>query len=233
MLGLGRIGKPQHIVPTHERQQDLVGELLLYDPPTLTDEDGRELHKVFVDEFLCANLRPHQRDGVQFMFQCMSGVKKTGFYGCILSDGMGLGKTFQSIATIWTLLTKGIHGKPTCQRAIIVTPSSLVQNWGKELGRWLGSRIQPHVVEDTRADKVKAIVANFGVTWGAYKYQPQVLVLSYTTFRLNKAALYSKPIDLLVCDEAHMLKNRDSQVSARTGLTYLVGPHVEEATQAL
>jgi hypothetical protein len=30
-----------------------------------------------------------------------------------------------------------------------------LQNWGKELVKWLGDRVEPVVVDDTRADKVK------------------------------------------------------------------------------
>jgi hypothetical protein len=43
---------------------------------------------------------------------------------------MGLGKTFQSICTLWMLLTSGLTGRPTCSRALIITPTSLVANWG-------------------------------------------------------------------------------------------------------
>jgi DNA repair and recombination RAD54-like protein len=47
---------------------------------------------------------------------------------------MGLGKTFQSICCLWTLLTTGIMGRPTCSRALVITPTSLVANWGGWLG---------------------------------------------------------------------------------------------------
>lgn len=50
---------------------------------------------------------------------------------CLVA-GMGLGKTFQAIATLWTLLTAGVHGgKATCSKPLILCPSSLVSNWGK------------------------------------------------------------------------------------------------------
>ena len=61
----------------------------------------------------------------------------------------------QSIATLWTLLTAGIHGgKPTCARPLILCPASLVANWGAELTRWLEGRVAPVVVDDTRGEKV-------------------------------------------------------------------------------
>jgi hypothetical protein len=30
----------------------------------------------------------------------------------------------------------------------------VVQNWGKELRHWLGDRVEPVVVDDTKADQV-------------------------------------------------------------------------------
>ncbi len=50
------------------------------------------LQSVFVENRLVAKLRPHQREGVHFMFNCLSGLKPGGYTGSILMDGMGLGK---------------------------------------------------------------------------------------------------------------------------------------------
>jgi DNA repair and recombination RAD54-like protein len=77
---------------------------------------------------------------------------------------MGLGKTFQTVASLWCLLTKGISGKPTCSKPLVLCPSSLVQNWGKELTHWLGQRVQPVVVDDTKAPAVKAALQVRGQT---------------------------------------------------------------------
>ena len=54
-------------------------------------------------------------------------------------------QTFQSIAVLYTLASNGVHGKPTCRHPIILCPSSLVANWGNELRRWLGDRVDPLV----------------------------------------------------------------------------------------
>lgn len=55
---------------------------------------------------------------------------------------MGLGKTLQSITLLYTLLRKGIYGRPTCRRILIVTPTSLVRNWDNELMKWLSGRVR-------------------------------------------------------------------------------------------
>lgn len=53
---------------------------------------------------------------------------------------VGLGKTLQSIATLYTLLRNGRHGPdkalggegvPIVKRAIVVCPCSLVNNWAQ------------------------------------------------------------------------------------------------------
>jgi SNF2 family DNA or RNA helicase len=40
------------------------------------------------------------------MYNCVMGLTKTESNGCILADEMGLGKTLQTIALIYTLLSK-------------------------------------------------------------------------------------------------------------------------------
>lgn len=47
---------------------------------------------------------------------------------------MGVGKTLTAIATIWAFVrTK------TQRKCLIITPSSLVDNWVKEIKHWLGA----------------------------------------------------------------------------------------------
>jgi hypothetical protein len=45
---------------------------------------------VFVPPVLAKWLRPHQREGVQFMYECVMGMKDYKGNGCILADDMGL-----------------------------------------------------------------------------------------------------------------------------------------------
>jgi DNA repair and recombination RAD54-like protein len=53
----------------------------------------------------------------------------------------GLGKTLQCISLIWTLLRQGPDCKPLIEKAIIVTPSSLVKNWYNEINKWLQNKV--------------------------------------------------------------------------------------------
>ncbi|EKX73897.1 recombinational repair protein, putative [Theileria equi strain WA] len=65
-----------------------------------------------VDSMLSRFLRDHQRQGVQFIFDCLMGLKEFNGRGCILADDMGLGKTLQSITVMWTLLKQGFDNRP-------------------------------------------------------------------------------------------------------------------------
>ncbi len=54
-----------------------------------------------VDPLLCKHLRPHQREGVLFLYRCVMGFSVANMYGAILADEMGLGKTLQCITLVW------------------------------------------------------------------------------------------------------------------------------------
>ena len=56
---------------------------------------------VHLDTFLSKVLRPHQKQGVIFLYECLMGYRNCTHFGAILADEMGLGKTLQSISVIW------------------------------------------------------------------------------------------------------------------------------------
>jgi DNA repair and recombination RAD54-like protein len=57
------------------------------------EEAVQEEVAVVVDPILSKVLRPHQIEGVRFLWECVTGRKVEGAYGCIMADEMGLGKT--------------------------------------------------------------------------------------------------------------------------------------------
>ncbi|GAB4814175.1 hypothetical protein N2152v2_001221 [Parachlorella kessleri] len=119
---------------------------------------------VVVDDMLTAWLRPHQREGVQFMFECVCGLRKFEGQGCILADDMGLGKTLQGITLLWTLLNAGhglLGGTPIARRVIICCPTSLVSNWDSECVKFLKGRVRTLPLCESSRDDVISSISQF------------------------------------------------------------------------
>ncbi|KAG8782082.1 helicase [Ceratobasidium sp. 428] len=206
--------KDKPVGPPHDPHAD--GALVLTSP----DESHQHRHNtknlpvvpVVVDPLLAKFLRPHQREGVQFMYESVMGMRTRDQHGCILADEMGLGKTLQTITLIWTLLRQnpyynvnssfqGVIGK-----ALIVCPVSLVNNWRKEFFKWLGrDRIRVFV-----GDKDKANIKQF-----MNSKLHHVLIIGYEKLRtvIDDLTYCTPPIGLIVCDEGHRLKSAQAKTT--------------------
>ncbi|KAL1501262.1 hypothetical protein ABEB36_006617 [Hypothenemus hampei] len=186
--------------------------LVLFAPPLQTEHEKMKssqnvLVHVVVDPALGNILRPHQREGVKFMYDCVTGMQIPNSYGCIMADEMGLGKTLQCITLLWTLIRQGPEAMPTIYKGIIVCPSSLVKNWYNEINKWLAGRL-PAVMIDGGPD-VKKKVTQF--MQGQGRLAIPVLIISYETFRMQASILQTNEIGLVLCDEGHRLKNCENQ----------------------
>lgn len=182
------VAKPRH-------DPSKVGALVMPRPPL---QSQCNVIDVVVDPFISYYLRPHQREGVTFLYTCVMGFKNTIGHGALLADEMGLGKTLQCIALVWTLLKQGpYNGVPVVKKIVIVTPGSLVKNWCKEFIKWLGSeRILPFAVDSSnRVDEF------------LLRPKSPVLIISYEMFLRCIDDIRKVKFDMIICDEAHRLKN--------------------------
>ncbi|KAK2164518.1 hypothetical protein LSH36_62g00062 [Paralvinella palmiformis] len=219
-LGVRRDGARQ---PLHDPCEE--GALVLYSPHKIKAHDMLKQNKesqlvhVVVDPLLSKVLRPHQREGVKFMYDCVTGKQIEGSYGCIMADEMGLGKTLQCIALMWTLLVssyvpclefrQGPEAKPTIDKAIIVAPSSLVKNWYNEIYKWLGMKVSPLAIDSGTKDEIDRTLV-LKSQQGRRTHNP-ILIISYETFRLHANVLHKGTVGLIICDEGHRLKNSENQ----------------------
>ena len=107
---------------------------------SFVDSKGNTTAPVILDPSLAQKLKPHQKEGLLFLYNCINGLTPNSGTGCILADEMGLGKTLTAISLIFTSLTQSPWSKPLITSAVVTCPSSLVDNWGAEfMSHWEGS----------------------------------------------------------------------------------------------
>ena len=141
-------------------------------------------------ENLNATLRPYQMRGYSWMYKNL----EIGF-GCILADDMGLGKTLQVITF---LLKMKQEGKFAEKKAIVVMPAGLLCNWQVEI-----KKFAPELT----------FFAYHGGRRNLQKFNADVLLTTYATFRKDFAELDKIEWQTIIIDEAQNIKNADSEQS--------------------
>lgn len=135
-----------------------------------------------------AELRPYQEQG----FVWMSRLAHWGAGAC-LADDMGLGKTLQAITLMQSRAAQGPQ--------LVLMPTSVLLNWQQELRRF--------------APALNVKVLNMGnrsqtVTEAA---EGDVVLSTYGLLVTEQDLLASRNWTTIVLDEAHTIKNRDTQTS--------------------
>ncbi|KAJ5578680.1 DNA repair and recombination protein [Penicillium hispanicum] len=187
---------PDRVVPRHDANAP--GALVMPRPAWVPS--GKQIVDVVVDPLLAKSLRQHQREGVQFLYECVMGMRDFNGEGAILADDMGLGKTLQTIALLWTLLKQNpVYGDPpVIKKALIVCPVTLINNWKKEFRKWLGNeRIGVFVFDDKRKRLTDFTKGK------AYS----IMIVGYEKLRTVQEGLAKGTgVDIIIADEGHRLK---------------------------
>ncbi len=160
----------------------------------LADDFGRivtrmresESLKVRLPRGFKGTLRDYQLDG----FTWLSRLAAWGA-GAVLADDMGLGKTVQTLALLVSRAKQG--------PALVVAPTSVAPNWKAEAARFAPA-LKVTLVRDV--DREKAIAA---------AGPNDVLVISWGLLVQEQDSLSCKKFATVVLDEAHAMKNANTQ----------------------
>lgn len=160
------------------------------------------------------HLKPHQREGVQFIWENL--IETVRFAnskhgnGCILSHCMGLGKTLQTIAFLHTVLLS--EHLPKIRTALVVCPFITVNNWMAEFKQWIPKQekllfcsLDPAKTDEDRMNRLNIWRTNGGVMIVGYSLF-RSLLKSKERVSSSWESILLEP-DIFVCDEGHILKN--------------------------
>jgi SNF2 family DNA or RNA helicase len=147
-------------------------------------------------DLITADMRDYQLEGLNWMAHMHQQNM-----GMILGDEMGLGKTLQTISLI-------CHIKETCHASgpsVVLCPLSVLYSWCNEIEKWAPSLKFLRFHSSNPESLAIADVGSYDII--------------VTTYEMAKAPalqnLWSRQhFNLLVLDEGHKIKNRDSQISA-------------------
>ncbi|KAF8933683.1 hypothetical protein BGZ47_010762 [Haplosporangium gracile] len=142
-------------------------------------------------------LRDYQIQGLNWMIS----LYKNGING-ILADEMGLGKTLQTISFLGYLKhVQGVKGPH-----LVIVPKSTLHNWKSEFNKWLpdANVFLLHAHKEERGDMIQSrlLTQDF-----------DVCLTSYDICLLEKTHLKKFAWQYIVIDEAHRIKNENSQLS--------------------
>lgn len=196
------VAKTNHQKPMPRHDPNVEGALVMK-RPDVSSLKNRTVVDVVVDPILARHLRPHQREGVAFLYEAVMGLRPYEGRGAILADEMGLGKSLQTIALLWTLLKQNpIHNQgPVVKKAMIVCPVTLINNWRREFKKWLGN------------ERIHVFIADGKSNVRDFTHGPvyNVMIVGYERLRSIQDKLKHCQVDIIIADEGHRLKTAENK----------------------
>ncbi|KAK3322361.1 hypothetical protein B0H66DRAFT_200554 [Apodospora peruviana] len=177
---------------------------------------------IYINGSIGSKIKDHQIEGVRFMWNQVV-VDSKASHGALLAHSMGLGKTMQVITLLVVIaeasrspdssVSSQIPKELQKSQTLILCPAGLVENWVDEILLWapdklLGElfKIAAEVNSELRckmirewASKGGVLVIGIGLFTAFCKGDQEIAEL-----------LWDKP-SMVVCDEAHNIKNPLSQ----------------------
>ncbi len=150
-----------------------------------------ELKSIDVGPELEDTLRAYQKTGVGWL----RFLEESGFAG-ILADEMGLGKTLQTLA--WLRLDR-VHEECRNKPALIVCPTSIVENWAMEAHKFVPDMCVRVMAGAERHDH-----------WD-HLHEAHLVVTSYALLRRDLEQYLDHDFSAAILDEAQHIKNRSTQ----------------------
>ena len=175
--------------------------------------------RVFVDAKIAKRLKPHQHEGIKFMYanmvETVQKSNESAGEGCILAHCMGLGKTIQTLSFLQAVLCS--DDLKWCNSALVLCPMNTLHNWLRELSEWLDylgrKELKTFSLNDAPTPKERVAVLS------AWQANGGIMVMGYDMYRLlascsrtrvgkykkiQKSSLIDPGPDLIICDEGEV-----------------------------
>ncbi|KAK4106561.1 hypothetical protein N658DRAFT_563373 [Parathielavia hyrcaniae] len=177
---------------------------------------------IYINDHIGNKIKDHQIEGVRFMWNQVV-VDASVRQGCLLAHTMGLGKTMQVITLLVVIAESSASPDESVRsqipeslresKTLILCPSSLVDNWLDELQMWapggvLGPirRLESAMPVLERTQAIRDWASSGGVLVSGYN-----LFTNIVSADKEIAKLLMETPNLVIGDEAHYIKNPESQ----------------------